>query len=49
MIFQEIALILEYVIDAKLQDELAKRLSELDQIRHDLKGRLDLRVAIQFE
>ena len=33
----------------KLQDELAKRLNELDQIRHDLKGRLDLRVAIQLE
>jgi hypothetical protein len=33
----------------KLQDELARRLAELDQIRDNLEGRLNLRVAIQIE
>ena len=33
----------------KLQDELARRLADLDQIRDGLDGRLDLRVAIQIE
>jgi hypothetical protein len=33
----------------KLQDELARRLSDLDHIRDDLSGCLDLRVAIQIE
>jgi hypothetical protein len=33
----------------KLQDELARRLAELDQIRDGLEGRLDLRIAIQIE
>ena len=33
----------------KLQDELARRLSELDLIRDGLEGRLDLRIAIQIE
>ena len=33
----------------KLQDELARRLAELDQIRDNLVGRLELRVAIQIE
>jgi superfamily II DNA or RNA helicase len=33
----------------KLQDELAKRLSELDQIRDNLEGNLELRIAIQLE
>jgi hypothetical protein len=33
----------------KLQDELARRLAELDHIRDNLEGRLDLRVAIQLE
>ena len=33
----------------KLQDELAKRLAELDQIRDNLDGSLELRIAIQLE
>ena len=33
----------------KLQDELAKRLAELDQIRDNLEGNLELRIAIQLE
>jgi len=33
----------------KLQDELAKRLAELDQIRDNLEGELELRIAIQLE
>ena len=33
----------------KLQDELARRLAELEQIRDQLEGRLDLRVAIRIE
>ncbi|MDP6888985.1 MAG: hypothetical protein QF454_03025, partial [Candidatus Thalassarchaeaceae archaeon] len=33
----------------KLQDELAKRLAELDQIRDNLDGNLELRIAIQLE
>ena len=33
----------------KLQDGLANRLAELDQIRDQLEGRLDLRVAMQIE
>ena len=33
----------------KLQDELARRLTELDQIRDGLEGRLDLRIAIYIE
>jgi superfamily II DNA or RNA helicase len=33
----------------RLQDELARRLAELDQIRDDMAGVLNLRVAIQLE
>ena len=33
----------------KLQDELARRLAELEQIRDQLEGCLDLRVAIRIE
>jgi superfamily II DNA or RNA helicase len=33
----------------KLQDELARRLAELDHIRDGLEGRLDLRIAIHIE
>ena len=33
----------------KLQDELARRLAELDQIRDGLEARLDLQIAIRIE
>jgi len=33
----------------KLQDELARRLADLDHIRDNLEGRLNLRVAIQID
>ena len=33
----------------KLQDELARRLADLDQIRDGLEARLDLQIAIRIE